>query len=141
MSFQECIDFITENPGCSLATMDGAQPRVRGMIPLWTRADGIWFTTAATKNLYTQLRANPRVELNFMRMAPLAGLRVTGEAEIVEDLELKGKALEERSFLKALGLHRPDDPNFVLFRIAHGEAHFWKWENNLKEASIPRIVF
>lgn len=141
MSFQECIEFITENPGCALATMDGEQPRVRGMIPLWTREDGIYFTTAGSKNLYSQLIANPKVELCFMRLNPLKGLRVTGEVEIIKDIEVKSKALEERSFLKALGLERADDPNFILFRVAHGEAHFWKWENNLREAEIPRILF
>lgn len=141
MSFQECIDFIKENPGCALATMDGDQPRVRGMVPLWTRMDGIYFTTARSKYLYVQLAANPKVELCFMSMAPLKGLRVTGNIEIVDNLALKEKALEERSFLKALGMTRADDPNFILFRLAHGEAHFWKWENNLKEASIPRISF
>lgn len=141
MSFQECIDFIAENPGCALATMDGDQPRVRGMIPLWTREDGIYFTTSAAKNLHSQLVAQPKVELCFMRLKPLKGLRITGKVEIVHDLELKTKALEERSFLKALGIGRADDPSFVLFRVAHGEAHFWQWENNLQEAKIPRIVF
>ena len=141
MSFQECIDFITENPGCALATMDGNQPRVRGLVPLWTGADGIYFTTARSKNLYSQLVANPKVELCFMRLKPIKGLRITGEVEFIEDIEVKSKALEERSFLKALGLERADDPNFILFRVAHGEAHFWKWENNLKEAEIPKILF
>jgi len=141
VSFQECIEFITENPGCALATMDGDQPRVRGMIPLWTREDGIYFTTAASKDLYSQLVANPKVELCFMRLNPLKGLRITGEVDVIDDIEVKSIALEERSFLKALGLEHADDPNFILFRVAHGEAHFWKWENNLKEAEIPRILF
>lgn len=141
MSFQECIEFIAENPGCALATMDGDQPRVRGMIPLWTREDGIYFTTAGSKDLYTQLTTNPKVELCFMRLNPLKGLRITGEVDVIDDIEVKSKALDERSFLKALGLERADDPNFILFRVAHGEAHFWKWENNLKEAEIPRISF
>lgn len=141
MSYQECIDFIKENPACALATMDGDQPRVRGMIPLWTNEDGIYFTTAASKDLYSQLTANPKIELCFIKMNPIKHLRVTGEVELVTDIEVKTKALEERSFLKALGLRKADDPNFILFRVSHGEAHFWTWNDNLKEAQIPKITF
>lgn len=141
MSFQDCIQFINENPACTIATMDGDQPRARGMIVLWAREDGIYFTTAASKDLYAQMSANPKTELSFFTVNPLKGLRVTGEFEIVQDLDLKSRALEERNFLKALGLERADDPNFILFRVAHGEAHFWTWADNLKEAQIPRINF
>lgn len=141
MSFQDVIQFIQENPACTLATVEGDQPRARGLVVLWVREDGIYFTTAASKNLFLQMEANPKVELNFMKMQPLTGLRVTGEVEILADLDLKNKALDERGFLRALGLNDAADPNFVLFRVAHGEAHFWTWADNLKEAQIPRIQF
>lgn len=141
MSFQDVIQFIQENPACTLATVEGDQPRARGLVVLWVREDGIYFTTAASKNLFSQMKANPKVELNFMKMQPLIGLRVTGEIEILTDLDLKNKALDERGFLRALGLNDAADPNFVLFRVAHGEAHFWTWDDNLKEAQIPRIQF
>jgi uncharacterized pyridoxamine 5'-phosphate oxidase family protein len=140
MYFQDCVDFIARNPGCALATVEGNQPRVRGMVPLWTRTDGIYFTTSARKKLHAQLVANPKVELCFMSLNPLKGLRVTGTVEFVADPELKTKALEERAFLKALGFG-PDNPDFILFRVAHGEAHFWEWGDNLRESAIPRIVF
>lgn len=141
MDFQDCIQFIEEKPTCSLATADGDQPRVRGMVPLWVREDGIYFTTAASKDLYSQVLANPKAELCFIKMNPLKHLRITGEVEIIQDMCLKEAALEERSILKALGLERADDPNFILFRIIHGEAHFWTWADNLKESEIPRITF
>lgn len=141
MSFQSCIDFIQENPTCSLATVDKGQARVRGLVALWARPDGIYFTTARTKNLYDQMRINPRIELCFLVTEPIKHLRVTGEAEFVDDPQMRDAALAERPYLRALGLQDASDPDFILFRVAHGEAHFWTWKNNMREAEIPRIRF
>ena len=41
----------------------------------------------------------------------------------------------ERPFLKEFGL-TVDDPGLILFRIAHGKAHFWTMENNFKAKKI-----
>ena len=141
MDFQDCIDFILDDPHCALATDDNGQPRVRGLQALWARKEGIYFTTAATKELYRQMARNPKVELCFIKYNPIRHLRVTGEVDFVEDISEKQKALNERPILRSLGLREAADPNFILFRVAHGEAHFWKWADNLKEADIPRIVF
>lgn len=142
MDFNDCIRFISESQAtCTLCTIDGDQPRGRGMVPLWVKEDGVYFTTAASKNLYKQLQINPKVELCFVTLQPIKHLRVMGTAEFVEDPVLRNKALEERPFLKALGMTTANDPNFILFRVVSGEAHFWTWEDNLKEAVIPRITF
>jgi len=142
MDYRDCIKFITESQAaCTLCTIDGDQPRGRGMVPLWVKDDGIYFTTAASKNLYTQLCANSKVELCFVTLQPIKHLRIAGQVEFVEDPALREKALEERPFLKDLGLNTADDKNFILFRVSNGEAHFWTWEDNLKEADIPRIRF
>ena len=142
MDFGDCIKFITENQvTCTLCTIDGDQPRGRGMVPLWVKEDGIYFTTASSKNLYSQLLTNSNVELCFIMLQPIKHLRITGRVEFVEDIILKNKALDERPFLKALGINTADDPNFILFRVSNGEGHFWTWEDNLKEADIPRIRF
>ncbi len=142
MEFKDCLQFINESQSaCTMCTIDGDQPRGRGMVPLWARDDGIYFTTAASKRLYAQLCANPKVELCFVLLQPLKHLRITGQVEFVEDLALRSKALEERPFLKSVGMKTADDPRFILFRISSGEAHFWVWEDNLKEENIPIISF
>lgn len=47
-----------------------------------------------------------------------------GCPDILDDLELKKQLLEDWPFL--VPVHQsPDNPNYILFRIAHGEAHFW----------------
>lgn len=142
MDFRDCIAFISESKAaCTLCTIDGDQPRGRGMVPLWVKEDGIYFTTASSKDLYSQLLANSKVELCFVTLQPIKHLRITGHVEFVKDIELRNKALDERPFLRGLGLNNADDPNFILFRVCSGEAHFWTWEDNLKEADIPRIRF
>lgn len=141
MSFKDCLEFINKNPACTLATIDGNQPRVRGMFVLWANQDGIYFTTAKSKKLCSELNSNSNAELCFFTAKPLKSLRVTGKVEFVEDLNLKEKALEERPWLKAFGSGEPDDPNFGLIRLSHGEAFFFTMENNARESEIPRIKF
>ena len=62
-------------------------------------------------------------------------LRIAGKAEFVNDLALREKVLNDRPFLKSFGL-TVESPGLVIFRIAHGQAHFWTMENNLKPKEI-----
>ena len=65
-------------------------------------------------------------------------LRVAGKVEFIEDKKLKEKVLGERPFLKEYGL-TVDSPGLIIFRIAHGQAHFWTMESNLKPKEM--IIF
>ena len=48
---------------------------------------------------------------------------------------MKEKCLEDRPFLKELGLTADGDELFI-FRIPHGKAHFWRMETNLDPKKI-----
>jgi uncharacterized pyridoxamine 5'-phosphate oxidase family protein len=61
--------------------------------------------------------------------------RVAGETEFVSDRQLKERCLRDRPFLKSFGL-TADHPGLIIFRISHGQAHFWTMENNLKPKEI-----
>ncbi len=65
MNFEDCIKLTSENPTAYVATLDGNQPRVRALL-MW-RADktGFYFQSGTVKELYTQLKANPKVEVCF----------------------------------------------------------------------------
>ena len=137
MNLQDCIDFANENKLCYLATAEGDQPRVRAL-GFWFADDtGFYFQTGDMKSLYHQLRANPNAEACFYHHAGVMGtmLRVSGVVEFVNDLKLKEKVLEERPFLKSYGL-TINHPGLIIFRIAHGHAHFWTMENNLKPKEL-----
>jgi len=145
MNFQDCITFANEVQRCFLATAEGDQPRVRALGLWFADERGFYFQTESSKALYAQLTGNRKVEACFYAPDPGSGagkqMRITGEIEFLDDMALKKKVLEERSFLKAYGIEKPEDPLLVVFRIHKGEAFFWTMANNMKESEIERISF
>ena len=133
-TIQDCIKFTNENPICYLATVDGNQPRVRALGFWFADETGFYFQTASMKEIPHQLEVNPRVEACFYKQDG-AMLRIAGETEFINDQALKEKAMTDRPFLKRFGL-TADSPELVIFRLAHGEAHFWTMENNLKAKEV-----
>lgn len=137
---KDFINFANENPICFLATAEGDQPRVRALGFWYADETGFYFQTGAAKDLFRQLQSNPKTEVCFFRQGPLAGavLRVSGSVEFLDDIQLKKKVMKERPFLKDLGLSA-NSPELVVFRISHGEAHFWGMDTNLKPKEIIRF--
>jgi pyridoxamine 5'-phosphate oxidase len=133
MDFKDCIDFANENPIAWLATSEGNQPHVRALGMWFADERGFYFQIGGTKDVYKQLLKNPHVEVGFYKSGEMSGtmMRVTGEVEFVEDLEMKKKVLEDRPFLKEFGL-TPDNPSLVIFKIPKGKAHFWNMTTNLE---------
>lgn len=140
----ELIKFANDNRVCSIATVDGNQPRVR-LFGMWFADEtGFYFSTETSKPVYRQLKVNPRTEVCFYSPGKAATdigkmMRVAGEVEWMEDLELKTKLLNDLPFLKDMGITTPDNPLLAVFRIAHGEAIFWTMEGNLKEPEKIRF--
>jgi pyridoxamine 5'-phosphate oxidase len=137
MDLHDCIKFTNENPICYLATVDNNQPKVRA-IGLWFADEtGFYFQTSSIKDFSNQLRKNPKTEICFYKHEGMIGtmLRISGEVEFINDVSLKEKALTDRPFLKSFGI-TVDSPKLILFKITHGQAHFWTMENNLK----PKII-
>ena len=143
MDFQECVKFANEHRVCYLATTEGDQPHVRPLGMWFADERGFFFQTESVKALYKQLQDNNKVELCFYAPGPNIGtmLRVVGKVEWVEDMALRAKVLEERAFLKGLGVLGPEDPLLAVFCVSSGEAYFWTMAQNMKEAEIERIKF
>ena len=133
MNIQDCIKFTNENPVCYLATVDNDQPRVRALGFWFADETGFYFQTSTIKEIPKQLKKNPKTEVCFYKHEGMIGtmLRISGEVEFVNDIKLREKAMNDRPFLKSFGI-TVDSPTLVLFRISHGQAHFWTMENNLK---------
>jgi uncharacterized pyridoxamine 5'-phosphate oxidase family protein len=144
MDFKDCIQFANDNPVCFTATMDGDQPRVRGLLMWFADESGFYFITLSPKQFSRQLKENPKVEVCFYNNPPeLQGakqMRVTGEAEFRDDEELLEKAYQTRAFLEELA-GRPLKPVVEVYRISTGEAHFWTLQDVLKEPELERIKF
>ena len=67
-------------------------------------------------------------------------MRVTGEAEFVDDADLTHKVAQERAALEGI-IGRPLDPITEVFRIGSGEANFWTLMDILKEPELERLRF
>ncbi len=133
MNVDDCIKFATENPISFLSTLDGDQPRVRGLLLWFADKTGFYFNTGSTKDMYKQLLANPKVELCFFdaKSKSMTQMRVTGNVEFLNDLVIKKKLLDARPFLKQWGM-TPESPGLIVFRVAKCMAHFWTIETNMQ---------
>lgn len=143
MNLNDCIEFVRRNPNGFLATIDGEQPHVRPMTVWDADASGFYFYTSRVKPLMFQLQACPKVEIAFYQPGtpPDIGvlMRMAGQIEIVEDMDVRQKLYETMSWLKEIGTGTPDCPTIIVFRIATGRYNFWTWENNIKPG--PWIPF
>ena len=137
MNLNECIKFANANPVCYLATAENDQPRVRALGFWFADETGFYFQTSTVKEFSSQLKKNPKTEVCFYHHENPIGtmLRVAGEVEFLDDLKIREKAISDRPFLKSFGI-TVESPRLFLFRIAHGQAHFWTMENNLKPKEI-----
>ena len=144
MDFQDCIKLANDTRTCYLATTEGDQPRVRAMGLYHVDDTGFYFNTQSVKALAKQLEKNRKVEVCFYASGTGQDIgrvmRVTGEVEFLDDIDLRTRLLEDRPFLKAF-IKGPEDPLLVVFRIYKGEAYFWTMADSMKEAEIERIKF
>jgi pyridoxamine 5'-phosphate oxidase len=128
MTKEEIFAFINANPDCHMATVDGNQPRVRGMRVVKADEDGIILEVGIYKDVYKQLQANPNVELCFNNFKRGIQVRVSGTVKAVADTKLKDEIIAQRPFLK---------PRFAkggyeaigVFRVK-GDAHVWTMETS-----------
>jgi pyridoxamine 5'-phosphate oxidase len=141
MDFSDCVKFANKIKTAYLATEEGDQPRVRPLLMWFADESGFYFQSQSVKALCKQLQKNNKVEFTFFDPEPYKVLRVNGKAEFVNDMDLKTKVLQERTFLKDMGITAPEDPRLAIFKVSKGEAYFWTRANSMKEAEIPRIKF
>jgi len=140
MNINDCIKFTNKNPVCYLATVEGDQPHVRALGFWFADKTGFYFQTSSFKEFPLQLAKNPWTEVCFYKHEGMIGtmLRISGKVEFLNDAKLSRKVLNDRPLLKSFGL-TIDSEQLVIFRIAHGEAHFWTMRANLKPKEIIRF--
>lgn len=136
MNKNDVMAFVKANPACTIATVEGDQPRVRGFLAVTFDDDDIYFTTGATKSVFGQMSKNPKVELCFLTPDFGTMLRIAGEIEVVDDREKKQTLVNERDYLKG---YSADDPVLILLRLASGQARFWTLANNMKERELEVV--
>lgn len=135
MNKEEIYKLMNENPVFYLATMDGDQPRVRGMLLYRADEEGIVFHTAQSKDLFDQMKRNPKAELCFQGNG--IQIRVTGAVTEIEDESLREEIFNHpsRAFLRAWKEAGIDAP-LKVFRLKSGTAVEWSMNRNF-DAKVP----
>lgn len=130
MSKSEIFKLMNENPAFYLATADGDQPRVRGMLLYRADENGIIFHTASTKDVFAQIKSNPKSEMCFEGNG--VQIRVTGTLEQVNDENLREEIFNHptRKFLHAWKDNGIDEL-LEIFVIKNGTAVEWTMEKKL----------
>jgi len=107
---------LKANPVGVLATQDGGKIKTRVFQFLFADGNKVYFCTSSEKSVYAQLKENPNVSFcTFSKdFAPV--LSVNGKIVFVEDLTLKGRALDENPLIQGI-YNTPDNPIFKLFYI------------------------
>jgi len=139
MNEKEMYELMNANPVFHLATVEGDQPRVRGMLLFRADENGIIFHTASTKDVYAQIKKNPKVEMCFFGEG--TQIRVTGVLEQVIDEELKEEIFNHpsRKFLqawKAKGI----DGLLQIFVMKKCSAVTWTMETNFDEKKPIELI-
>jgi len=140
MSKNEIYQLLTNNPVFQLATAEGDQPRVRGMLLYRADEKGIVFHTSNEKPLHAQIKQNPKVELCFFDMQKNAQVRISGVLEIIADNALKDEIYNHptRAFLKGWRAAITDEEFYkglIVFNLRHGKAALWTMETNFNNHS------
>jgi len=138
MTKQEIFELMNNNPAFFLATSEGNQPNVRGMLLYKADEAGIIFHTATMKEVYKQAIQNPKVEMCFNDMKSGMQIRVKGELELLEDKNLKDEILEHpsRQFLrtwKESGELKDFYSTLAVFRLKRGIATTWTLKTNFDQ--------
>lgn len=131
MRKKEVFEFLKANPVCALATARDNRPFVRMIMLYRADDDGVIFNTGENKDLHVQLQKNPQVELCFYNAEQGKQMRVSGTAEVLENLELKKQVVKDYPFLQEW-VDREGYEVLVVYRIEDGVATPWTMETNFK---------
>ncbi len=128
MTKTEILALIKSNPTAYMATVEGNKPHVRAMGIYDASEDGIIIQTWTIKDIHQQVVKNPEVELCFNDRKAGIQVRISGKAEIINDLEFKKKVVEQRPFMKPTVEKRGLDV-VALYRV-RGKATVWTMAAN-----------
>ena len=136
MTREEIIRFLNQNPVCHLATLEGGRPRVRGMFMYRADEEGLLFHTGTFKSLSKQVLDGAPVEACFN--GDDVQVRVSGVAEVVEDLKLKEEIVSSRPFMQPW-IEKHGYGLLVVFRVKQCAAAVWTMAANFDPTIYQEI--
>ena len=137
MQKEQIFEIINKNPVIFLATVDGTEPRVRGMLLYKADESGITFHSGPSKEVYHQILKNPNVQMCFYDYEKNIQIRVRGALEKIDDISLKEEISNHptRMFMKAWKANCASIDDFYkmfsVFKLKNGIANVWTFQTNL----------
>jgi len=117
-----------------LATADNDQPQVRPVSPIVEEDMSIWIATFVNSRKVKQIRENPKICLAFVQY--LSGDKtaiVTGEAEIVENIDEKRRVWKIAPYDLSQYFKTPESKDYCLLRIKPNKIEWWEnWDEGRK---------
>ena len=136
MEKEQVFEIINRNPVMFLATVEGAEPRVRGMMLYKADESGIVFHTGPYKDVYRQIIENPNVQICFYDAAQNIQVRIRGVLEKIDDRSVKEEIAghPSRKFMQGWKANCKTMDEFYnmfsVFNLKNGLANVWTFATN-----------
>jgi len=112
---QRALDLVKKVRFPMLATIDGAQPRIRPVSPVRTDGFTIYVANLKSYGKTVEIEANPKVELCYMD-EDHNQVRITGIAEVIKERALLEQIWSENRLLQHY-LGTVDNPKLIVYKI------------------------
>ena len=126
----EAVQFLIDNPIFYLATVDGSDPKVRPFGFIMEFQNKIYFCTSNDKDVYKQLRANPKFEVCTVDKNN-RWIRLKGKAVFDNNLDAKKKVFEMLPIAREI-YKDTSNPILEVFYLIEGEATIFSMSGEKK---------
>ena len=127
---QEVYEFLKQSGTYYLATADGDQPRVRPFGTVNIFENRLTIQTGKVKNVYKQIKANPKIEISAM----LKDKWIRVSATAVEDDRVEARQSMLAAYPSLQKMYKADDGNTVVFYLKDATATFFSFSD------APKVV-
>lgn len=119
-------EIVEESEIALLITLADGYPRVRPMTLIaYEEEGGVWFATSKSSRKVEEIEKNPKVTVCFLDLEGSAYAQLFGQAEIIEDREVKEEFWDEEWEEYWEG---PEDPDYVLIHVQVDKAEYYLLE-------------
>ncbi|MCK5001264.1 MAG: pyridoxamine 5'-phosphate oxidase family protein [Anaerohalosphaera sp.] len=129
MNRTEVMEFVEKNMVFALATSADGIPKVRNMVTSKVEDRGIIFCTGKEKDVYRELSANANVELCYYSAEEEKQVRIAGQVQELDELDLKKEIVEKFPFLKPW-IDAAGYEAMAVYLVINAKACMWSMETN-----------
>lgn len=121
-------EIVEESEIALLITLADGYPRVRPMTLIaYEEEGGVWFATSKSSRKVEEIGKTPKVTVCFLDLEGSAYVQLFGNAEIVENREVKEEFWDEEWEEYWEG---PEDPDYVLIHVQVNKAEYYLLEDD-----------